>query len=229
MTTCSASSWPTTAPGHRSTTRCSRAPGRATPNGSALAALRALGPLEHVLELACGTGAWTRELLALAGRVTALDGAPEMLAIARANVPDRRVAFAQVDLFAWEPAERYDLVFFSFWLSHVPPEALPAFLDRVGWAVRPGGRVFVFDEPAGGRLLSGPTEDGLHQTRALADGRRFRIVKAYYEPRALRRELERRGFEAVEAVVGEAFFHLTARRRPRGRARTGASSPGGRG
>jgi demethylmenaquinone methyltransferase/2-methoxy-6-polyprenyl-1,4-benzoquinol methylase len=144
-----------------------------------------------------------------------------MLAIARANIPDPRVTFAQADLFAWEPEEQYDLVFFAFWLSHVPPDALPVFLDRVGRATRPGGRVFVFDEPAGGRQFSGPTEGGLCQTRALADGRRFRIVKVYCDPQAVRREFERRGFEAVEAATGEASFHLTGRRRARGADATG--------
>jgi SAM-dependent methyltransferase len=42
--------------------------------------LQQLGPCEHVLELACGTGIWTRLLVNVAQRVTAVDAAPEMLA-----------------------------------------------------------------------------------------------------------------------------------------------------
>ena len=38
----------------------------------------------EVLELACGTGQWTRLLAARGHRVTAVDAAPEMLARARA-------------------------------------------------------------------------------------------------------------------------------------------------
>lgn len=37
----------------------------------------------HVLELACGTGYWTEQLSKVARRVTAVDGAPEMLKIAQ--------------------------------------------------------------------------------------------------------------------------------------------------
>jgi hypothetical protein len=32
------------------------------------------------------------------------------------------VRFICADLFAWSPERRYDVVFFGFWLSHVPLE-----------------------------------------------------------------------------------------------------------
>ncbi len=48
--------------------------------------LQQLRPFEHVLELACGTGIWTRLLLDVAQRVTAVDAAPEMLALNAAKV-----------------------------------------------------------------------------------------------------------------------------------------------
>src|SRR5919202_4320159 len=50
--------------------------------------LQQLGPLEHVLELACGTGIWTRLLLNVAQQVTAVDAAPEMLALNAAKVAE---------------------------------------------------------------------------------------------------------------------------------------------
>ena len=46
-------------------------------------ALRTRGPVHSALELACGSGNWTAEIARLAGEVTALDAAPEMLAFAR--------------------------------------------------------------------------------------------------------------------------------------------------
>jgi demethylmenaquinone methyltransferase/2-methoxy-6-polyprenyl-1,4-benzoquinol methylase len=36
-----------------------------------------LAPSGHILELACGTGNWTRRLAPMASSLTALDGAPE--------------------------------------------------------------------------------------------------------------------------------------------------------
>jgi trans-aconitate methyltransferase len=75
-----------------------------------------------VLELACGPAIWTDLLLRRATSLTAVDAAPEMLALAEARVGEGRVRFVQADLFSWRPERRYDTVFFGFWLSHVPRE-----------------------------------------------------------------------------------------------------------
>src|SRR5262245_18753821 len=72
-------------------------------------ALHGLGPFEHVLELACGTGTWTKELTKLGRRVTALDGSPEVLAIARTKVGDAPVEFVCADIFTWRATTQYDL------------------------------------------------------------------------------------------------------------------------
>src|SRR5262245_63498556 len=47
------------------------------------AGLREAGPRGQALELACGTGLWTRHLVSLADRVTAIDGSPEVIALNR--------------------------------------------------------------------------------------------------------------------------------------------------
>src|SRR5262249_25589473 len=85
---------------------------------------------------------------------------------------------------------------------HVPPDRLDRFLDTVADAVRPGGRVFLVDEPAGGRAFSGPVDAGIYQTRTIRDGRTFRIVKVYYDPTVIRAALLRHGFESVTAAAG---------------------------
>ena len=84
-------------------------------------ALDSFGPAGSVLELACGPGVWTGQLLRHATDVTAVDASPEMLAIAAGRVPDgAAVRFVEADLFTWEPDRQYDVVFMGFWLSHVP-------------------------------------------------------------------------------------------------------------
>src|SRR5437762_10071340 len=60
-----------------------------------------------VLELACGTGRWTPLLAERADSLTAMDGAPEMLAIARNHIRRPDVQFLQADLFAWTAPRRY--------------------------------------------------------------------------------------------------------------------------
>ena len=176
----------------------------------AVQAVRNLGAFDRVLELACGTGLWTQELLHIGKSINALDGASEMIEVNRAKLADSGVTYQCVDLFTWEPDGEYDLVFFAFWLSHVPPDRLDAFLDKVRRAVRPGGKLFIVDEPAGGEHLSGPVENGMYQTRPLLDGRTFNIVKVYYHPDAIREKLIQLNFEHFEVVAGSYFFRLIA-------------------
>jgi len=161
-----------------------------------------------VLELACGTGAWTARLAERAGTVTALDASPESLALARARVPDEAVSFARADLFAWQPERRYDTVFFAFWLSHVPPGRLAAFWDAVGRAVAPGGAVVFFDTSRG----EAATEDVLADAdvpsvhRRLEDGREYRVVKVFRDEQEIVAGLSARGWSARVEPVGDTLL-----------------------
>jgi SAM-dependent methyltransferase len=99
-------------------------------------ALDAFRPAGSVLELACGPGVWTSQLLRHASDVTAVDASPEMLAIAASRVAaGAPVRFVEADLFAWEPDRRYDVVFMGFWLSHVPAERWESFWGVVAAAL----------------------------------------------------------------------------------------------
>lgn len=182
--------------------------------GASMDALGRLGPFDAALELACGTGVWTAVALPRVAHLTALDAAPEMLDLNRRKLADPRVRYQQADLFAWEPDQEYDLVFFAFWLSHVPRDRLDGFLDKLRRAVRPGGQVFCVDEPAGTRAAFPTAGDGDRQARRLADGREFTIVKVYYDPRELETRLAQRGFTAIQVTRGDYFFRLTATRAP---------------
>ncbi len=59
-----------------------------------VAALEAFAPYGRVLELACGTGEWTVELVKNASQLTAVDVAPEMLAVARTTAAIRGLLVA---------------------------------------------------------------------------------------------------------------------------------------
>ena len=103
------------------------------PGGQELAeALETFRPAGQVLELACGPGVWTGQLLRHATEVTAVDASPDMLAVAAAQVGSDRVRFVRADLFDWVPDRRYDVVFFGFWLSHVPPAGCSSPTTRTG-------------------------------------------------------------------------------------------------
>jgi SAM-dependent methyltransferase len=154
------------------------------------AALEALAPARTALELAAGTGIWTRRLVRLADRVVAVDANAETLAL---NIPGAELVRA--DVFAWEPPEQFDLVFFSFWLSHVPEERFDEFWSLVRAALAPGGRVFLVDSGAGDTAHTGTDQANGEETRSLADGRTFRIVKRRRTPHDLAELVRPLGFE----------------------------------
>jgi 2-polyprenyl-3-methyl-5-hydroxy-6-metoxy-1,4-benzoquinol methylase len=172
-------------------------------------------PGGEVLELACGTGLWTRHLARHARHLTAVDAAPEVLQINRARVGGRSVEYIEADLFAWAPEPgRYDCCVFAFWLSHVPEERFERFWHGVRQGLRPGGRVLFFDSARTERSTASdhvlPEAGEQTMTRRLDDGREFRIVKRFYEPGALAARLAALGWEATIGATGEFFIYGTA-------------------
>ena len=63
--------------------------------------------------MAPGTGIWTEQLVKIGDQVTALDASPEMIAINQAKLASDKVTFIETDLFAWQPQQQYDMVFFA--------------------------------------------------------------------------------------------------------------------
>jgi len=174
--------------------------------------LQQMGTFEQVLELACGTGIWTRVLLQVGRDVTAIDAAPEMLSLARQKVGGASVRYQQADLFSWEPAQEYDLVFFAFWLSHVPPEVLDTFLAKIRGAVRSGGRMVIIDQYAPTNEDQLVAKEDIYATRPLRDGRTFTIVKVFYDLNTLQEKLAYMGFEVTIERLNSIAFFLSARR-----------------
>jgi SAM-dependent methyltransferase len=170
------------------------------------AALDSFSPTGHVLELACGPGRWTERLLRYATSVTAVDAAPEMLAIASARIGDERTRFVQVDLFRWAPDRRYDVVFFAFWLSHVPLECFESFWELVAACLEPEGRVFFVDDAyrTPDELIEGEASSTIR--RHLNDGTAYRAVKVPHRPADLERRLARLGWRIPVTQTSGPFF-----------------------
>lgn len=119
-----------------------------------------------------------------------------MLTIARSRVGhDPRVRFVEADLFRWRPDRNYDVVFFGFWLSHVPLERFDSFWSLVAQCLRPDGRVFFADD--GYITPDELIEDGAPTSirRRLEDGTDFRAVKVAHTPAELERRLAALGWE----------------------------------
>lgn len=177
-----------------------------------------MGPVEHevdamlsrigldgdVLDMACGTGYWTAKLAARAHSVTALDGSAEMLSRLASNASN--VHTLQADLFHWNPPTQWDSVFFAHWLAHVPEDLFDQFWSVVDGALLPGGNVVVVDvAPEEKRIEEELLElDSVPMTRRrLKDGRRFDVVKRYWEPDELLARLEPLGWVGTGTKIGE--------------------------
>lgn len=173
------------------------------------AVLEELNPLSNVLELACGTGWWTEQLVKGADHVTAVDASPEVIKLNAARTKSPAISYIQADIFNWQSENKFDLVFFSFWLSHVPPERFITFWKTVENALVPGGRVFLIDslykQESTSRDQSLPEPESTVAKRKLNDGREFKIVKLFYTPEVLREKLEPLGWQ-VKANQTEHFF-----------------------
>jgi len=184
------------------------------PLGALADALDEFGPAGSVLELACGPGVWTGQLLRHASDVTAVDASPEMLAIAKARVGGARVRFIQADLFTWRPDRLYDVVFFGFWLSHVPPARFEPFWAVVADCLKPQGRVFFADDAyrTPDELVEGPSSPVIR--RQLNDGTPYRLVKVAHQPASLQEQLKRIGWSiTVTPTAGPLPFYWGAGRR----------------
>jgi hypothetical protein len=141
-------------------------------------ALASFGAAGSVLELAGGTGWWTERLARTA------------------------VNYVVADLFDWQADSRYDVVFFSFWLSHVPRSRFGEFWALLRSCLTPTGRVFLIDnrnDPQPETTAKDPFvlkyDTDLH-VRRLRDGSEHRVVSVMYEPGELQSLVEAEGWKA---------------------------------
>jgi 2-polyprenyl-3-methyl-5-hydroxy-6-metoxy-1,4-benzoquinol methylase len=170
------------------------------------AALDAFRPTGSVLELTCGRGLWTEQLLRHATDVTAVDASPEMIDIASSRLNSERVRFIEANIFSWEPDRRYDVVFFGFWLSHVPLERFASFWSMVADCLKPGGRVFFADDGyrTPEELVEGESSSTI--VRRLNDGTAHRAVKVPHLADELEARLAEIGWRVKVVPTAGPFY-----------------------
>lgn len=111
-------------------------------------------PGHRVLELGCGTGQVTAQILAAGAQVTAVDALPEMLDTARRRAPG--ATFVEGDLTALDAGEDHDRVVLSFVLHNFDAATRQAVLRRSRQSLRDGGLIGVLDwAPAGEGFAGG--------------------------------------------------------------------------
>ena len=169
-----------------------------------------------VLELACGTGYWTRIIAAVADKVVATDINPEMLALARLRaLPADKVSWRVADACAL-PADIGDFtaVFIGFWWSHVKREEQEKFLAQVKAKV--GKDIFIvllddaYVEGSSDTVARTDMEGNTYQIRVAPDGERYEIAKTYPSDSALRKKLAS-SVREIKIVRHQYYWLLTCR------------------
>ena len=109
------------------------------------------------------------------------------------------------------------MVFFSFWLSHVPRSRFGEFWSLLHSCLTPSGRAFIIDnrnDPRPGVTPKDPFvlkyDTDLH-VRRLMDGSEHRVVSVMYEPGELQSLIEGEGWKA-EIEATRWFIFGSARR-----------------
>ena len=131
-----------------------------------------LQPGAAILELGCGAGADSAEMIARGYDVTPTDGSPELADIASRKLgrPVRTLLFHDIDAIA-----AFDGVWANACLLHVPRDQLAHVLALIHRALKPGGAFYASYKAgeSGGRdtldrYYNYPTEDWLRATYAQA-------------------------------------------------------------
>ncbi len=124
---------------------------------AAMVAAANVQPGRRILEIGCGTGQLTRQLVPYGAKLTAIDLGPSMIAVARRHLPEDRVALHVSSFEDYQaPDGTFDLVVAATAFHWIDPEVAWTKAARL---LVPGGWLAVlftseqYDEPLGPALL----------------------------------------------------------------------------
>jgi SAM-dependent methyltransferase len=139
----------------------------------------------RVLEVACGTGYWTRRIAPVARALTGVDLAPETLAIARERLgPASNATLVVADAYDLQRVPgQFDAAFVGFWWSHVPRAELARFLRGLHARLEPGSRVMHVDnryvEGSNWPITRTDPNGDTFQRRQLENGDVYEVLKNF--------------------------------------------------
>lgn len=169
----------------------------------------------RVLEVACGTGYWTRRIARTAAQITACDLAPETLNIARSQCAETwRVQFVEGDAFALATVSgTFDAAFVGFFYSHISRVGLHAFLAGLHQRVSDGARVMILDnryvEGSNWPITRTDAIGNTYQDRLLANGTEYEVMKNFPSDAEVEDVLTRAGARHVHVHTLPHFWYAT--------------------
>ncbi len=148
-----------------------------------------------VLEVACGTGYWTKFIAGAAAHIVAVDSAPETIRVAKRRNFSENVEFVVGDAYALpDTSRKCSAGFAGFWYSHVPKSRVREFLLGFHAHLESGARVVLLDNQfvAGSStpIAERDADGNTYQTRALDNGTIHRVLKNFPSESELRAATE---------------------------------------
>lgn len=169
-----------------------------------------------VLELACGTGYWSRVIAETADSVVATDINPEMIEMAQLRaLPADKVQLRVADAFDL-PADlgSFTAIFIGFWWSHVRRDEQERLLAQLSKKIGKDVMLVLLDdcyvEGSSDTVARTDLEGNTYQIRTAPDGERYEIPKSYPSDSGLRKKIGS-SVREIKITRLEYYWLLTCR------------------
>jgi len=145
-----------------------------------------------VLEVACGTGYWTKTIVPVSKFITAVDINNKVLQIAKnRKIPSDKVIFVQDDVYSLNKIQNnFSAGFAGFWWSHVLKSKLKGFLALFQSKLQSDALVVFIDnlrvKGSSTPIIRIDNDGNTYQIRKLEDGREYEILKNFPTKKEIR-------------------------------------------
>lgn len=165
-----------------------------------------------IVEIACGTGYWTRRMASVAKAILATDVSSKLATAAGESVQTGCVSTAVADIYSLPSYSKYDCVVGGFIYSHVPCAQRQQVLQSIQQSLGFGRRLVLFDNkfvPGSSTAISKRTDAGdTVQVRTLSDGSNHEVIKNFPSATELSNDLQSI-CSSVEVNESEHFWFAT--------------------
>ncbi len=146
---------------------------------------------QKVLDIACGTGFWTKIISESASSILGMDINESTLKVAESKEYNCDVSFSVGDFLKLESVlKNLTGLLATFVISHVKREDLPVLLSNVKRVLPSGAPIFLCDNnlicELKPELIADAENTNTYKKRVLENGEEYTILKNYFEPDELK-------------------------------------------
>lgn len=154
------------------------------------------------LELACGPGIWTKRLLSKAEQVLAIDASSNMLRRNKLRCASSKVSYVQEDIFNFSNFGTFQVIFASFWISHIPENTFIDFLKYIHKSLSKSGMAIFIDS-----YPNASPSSGEHRT---LNNSTVKIIKNNYFTHAHLHAIKQAGFSVISKELSRQCYLIKA-------------------